>query len=108
MPVSQSSKSVKGKRKPATKHVPERTCVACRTPRPKRHLVRVVRTVEGGVEVDKTGRKAGRGAYLCPAQECWRLAKARKSLDQALAITVGAETWVTLEEYAERLPEARL
>jgi predicted RNA-binding protein YlxR (DUF448 family) len=71
-------------------------------------LVRVVRTAEGGVEVDKTGRKAGRGAYLCPAQECWRLAKARKSLDQALAITVSAETWVTLEEYAQRLPEARL
>src|SRR5947209_5565118 len=97
-----------GKGRPAGKHVPERTCVACRTERPKRHLVRLVRVHEGGVEVDKTGRKAGRGAYLCPARECWRLANARKSLDQALAITVSADTWTLLEEYAQRLPEARL
>src|SRR5215470_10994491 len=97
------------RRKPVrTKHVPERTCVACRTARPKRHLVRVVRTAEGGVEVDKTGRRPGRGAYLCPAQECWRLARAHKSLDRALQVTITAETWKSLEEYAERLPEARM
>ena len=51
--------------------LPERTCVACRVSRPKRHLVRLVRTAEGTVEVDKTGKRAGRGAYLCPAQVCW-------------------------------------
>lgn len=89
------------------KHVPERTCVACRTARPKRHLVRVVRTAEGGVDVDKTGRRNGRGAYLCPAQECWRLAKARKSLDQALAVTVGQDIWLQLDEFVLRLPETR-
>jgi predicted RNA-binding protein YlxR (DUF448 family) len=97
------------RRKPVrTKHVPERTCVACRTARPKRHLVRVVRTPEGGVEVDKTGRRPGRGAYLCPAQECWRLARAQRSLDRALDVTVSAQTWTNLEEYAQRLPEARM
>jgi predicted RNA-binding protein YlxR (DUF448 family) len=103
-----SNKQPSANGKPSGKHIPERTCVACRTERPKRHLVRLVRLPEGGVAVDKTGRKAGRGAYLCPAQECWRLAKARKSLDQALAITVSADTWALLEEYAQRLPEARL
>jgi uncharacterized protein len=90
----------------AKRPLPERTCVACRTARPKRHLVRLVRTPEQSVEVDRTGKRAGRGAYLCPAQVCWRLARVRKNLDQALAITIGAETWTALEEYAQRLPEA--
>jgi predicted RNA-binding protein YlxR (DUF448 family) len=107
MPTLHPNKSPSPKGKVA-KHVPARTCVACRTERPKRHLVRLVRTADGGVEVDKTGRKAGRGAYLCPAQECWRLAKTRKSLDQALATTLSAETWTALEDYAQRLPEARM
>ncbi len=90
----------------APRPLPERTCVACRTARPKRHLVRVVRTADGTVEVDRTGKRAGRGAYLCPAQVCWRTARTRKSLDQALAVTVSAETWTILDEYAERLPMA--
>ncbi len=105
--ASSPGKVAGGRKQPrVTKHVPERTCVACRTARPKRHLVRLVRTAEGSVEVDKTGRRAGRGAYLCPAQVCWRLAKSRKSLDHALGVTVGATIWQALEEYAERLPEA--
>ena len=108
MQTSQSGQPKKAKAKRITKHIPERTCVACRTSRPKRHLVRVVRTVDGGVEVDKTGRKAGRGSYLCPAQECWRLAKSRRSLDQALSTSVNADTWAVLDEYAQGLPEARL
>jgi uncharacterized protein len=90
----------------AKRPLPERTCVACRTARPKRHLVRLVRTPEKSVEVDRTGKRAGRGAYLCPAQVCWRLARARRNLDQALAVTIGAETWTALEDYAQRLPEA--
>ncbi|MGH2386973.1 MAG: RNase P modulator RnpM [Chloroflexota bacterium] len=97
------AKRAKGR---APRPLPERTCVACRTSRPKRHLVRLVRTAERSVEVDRTGKRAGRGAYLCPAQVCWRMARARKTLDSALAVTLGAETWVVLEEYAQRLPEA--
>jgi uncharacterized protein len=90
------------------KHIPERTCVACRTSRPQRHLVRLVRTPEGTVEVDKTGRKRGRGAYLCPAQECWRLARARGSLDHALQTPVTPDVWQQFEIYMQGLPEARL
>lgn len=96
------------KRQGVGKHIPERTCVACRTGRPKRHLVRLVRTAEKSVEVDRTGRKPGRGAYLCPARECFQLAKVRKSLDHALEITLAPEVWQTLETYAEGLPEKRL
>lgn len=86
------------------KHVPERSCVACRKLRPKRHLVRLVRSAEGAVAVDTTWRQPGRGAYLCPAQECWQLAAKRKSLDHALNVTVTPEMWQALDAYADGLP----
>lgn len=86
------------------KHVPERSCVACKKLRPKRHLVRLVRTAEGAVAVDTTWRRPGRGAYLCPAQECWHLAARRKSLDRALDVTVTPEMWQQLDAYAAGLP----
>jgi predicted RNA-binding protein YlxR (DUF448 family) len=86
------------------KHIPQRSCVACRTVRPKRHLVRLVRTADGAVEVDTTWRKPGRGAYLCPAQACWQLAAKRKSLDAALEIVVTPAMWQALDAYADGLP----
>lgn len=81
-------------------------CVACRTRRPQRHLVSLVRSPEGIVEIDRTGRKPGRGAYLCPAQACWRLAKARGSLEQALKVPITPEQWQDFELYMQGLPEA--
>lgn len=60
------------------KHVPERMCVACRKRRPKRELLRVVLTPEGPV-IDPSGKKPGRGAYVCPDQpECWAEKKLRR------------------------------
>jgi predicted RNA-binding protein YlxR (DUF448 family) len=56
------------------KHVPERSCVACGTKRAKADLVRVVRTSQGEVAVDETGKANGRGAYLCGRSECWEQA----------------------------------
>ena len=66
------------------KHVPQRTCIACRSHDAKRGLVRVVRTTEGTVEVDETGKKNGRGAYLCRYRDCWEAGVDRKTLDNAL------------------------
>lgn len=66
------------------RHVPERTCVGCRTTRPKRELVRVVRTPEGAVELDPTGKRAGRGAYLCPSLDCLEQAVRGRRLERAL------------------------
>ena len=57
----------KQSRGPRPKHVPQRTCIACRKVAGKRGLVRLVRTAEGNVEVDPSGKQAGRGAYLHPA-----------------------------------------
>lgn len=87
------------------KHVPIRTCVACRESRPKRELVRIVRVSPEVVEVDTSGKKNGRGSYLCPAQECWRLAEKKRSLNHALEMSVTADNWKALFEYAEGLPE---
>ncbi len=69
------------------KHVPIRTCIACRTQRPKRELIRIVRTPEGEVHVDPTGKAKGRGAYLCPDVTCWeRVLKRNTILSHALKV----------------------
>lgn len=52
------------------KKQPMRMCIGCREMRPKRDLIRVVRTLDGSVEVDPTGKKSGRGAYVCPSADC--------------------------------------
>jgi hypothetical protein len=71
---------------PRLKHVPQRTCVACRRTGNKRGLVRVVRLADNRVAVDPTGKKAGRGAYVCAEQACWQVALGRRALERALRI----------------------
>ena len=93
-----------GKR-PRRKHVPQRTCVVCRTVRPKRELVRVVRTPEGEVVVDETGKRSGRGAYLCRERGCWETALKRRLLERALKTALTAEAESALREYAMGLPQ---
>jgi len=74
-----------------TRGVPTRTCVACRIARPKSELVRIVRTTDGRVLVDPTGRQAGRGAYLCADGSCWQTASIKRALDRALATPLPPE-----------------
>jgi predicted RNA-binding protein YlxR (DUF448 family) len=91
------------------KHIPLRSCIACRETKPKRELVRVVRIDETNVEVDRTGKKNGRGAYFCPAVECWELGQKRKALNHALSMTVSSDNWDELLSYArEALPETKV
>jgi len=66
------------------KSYPTRTCVACRTERQKRDFVRIVRTPDGSVSFDETGRANGRGAYLCADASCWQLALKKGSIERAL------------------------
>ena len=74
-------KKVSGKQK----HIPQRTCVACRQKVDKRRLTRIVSTLDAGVVIDLTGKRNGRGAYLCDQPACWERAIAQTSLlDQAL------------------------
>ena len=86
------------------RHIPERTCVACRTPRPKRKMVRVVRAPDGGVSVDETGKKSGRGAYLCRRTECWQVGLRRRALDRALKTELSAADREALTAFGATQP----
>ncbi len=88
------------------KHIPQRTCIACRQVRNKRDLIRIVRTTEAGVMIDPSGKRAGRGAYLCRARACWDLALAPKSrmLDHALKTTLSEAEQAALSAFAQSLP----
>jgi len=70
--------------------------------------VRIVRVTPDLVEVDVTGRKNGRGAYICPAQECWHLAQRKRSLNRALEMSVQPDNWTELWQYATGLPEHKV
>jgi len=87
----------------SVKHVPQRTCVACRKVRPKRELIRVVCISDGSVEVDTGGRKAGRGAYLCRVQECWQIGLKGSRLEHALRATLTQDNREQLIEYGNEL-----
>ncbi len=67
--------------------IPMRTCTGCRQEKNKKDLIRVVRSKEGDVSVDMTGKKNGRGAYICPNQECLEKAIKNKGLEKTLNIS---------------------
>ena len=76
-----------------TKKVPVRRCVGCNESKPKKELVRIVRTAEGEISVDLTGKKSGRGAYLCPQTDCLRKAIKSKALDRGLNCQIPQEIY---------------
>lgn len=85
------------------KRVPQRTCVACRTTEGKRGLVRVVRTPDGRVELDPTGKANGRGAYVHESRACWDEALKKDRLGRALKVGLAAEDVEQLKAHAEAL-----
>ncbi len=80
------------------KKIPMRLCVSCREMRPKKELTRVVRTPEGAVVVDHTGRANGRGAYLCAKTACLDKAIKSKALERALEAKIDPETYEALRK----------
>ena len=85
------------------KHIPQRTCVACREVNEKRSLIRVVRTPDG-VAIDTTGRMPGRGAYIHDSKECWEKALKRGVLSRSLKTEISQEDMETLQAYMDKLP----
>jgi predicted RNA-binding protein YlxR (DUF448 family) len=73
---------------PPVKHIPERTCIACGKIQPKRKMVRLVRMTDDNIEIDLSGKKAGRGAYLCRMEECWDSALKGNRVERALKISL--------------------
>ncbi|MBX6754123.1 RNase P modulator RnpM [Thermorudis peleae] len=91
----------KRRKQPRLKHIPLRTCVVCHTKDAKRTFVRIVRTPEGTLAIDPTGKRNGRGAYLCRRFRCWELAAQTDALDRALRTTVPPEFRAELLRYAD-------
>lgn len=85
----------------AAKKIPVRHCVGCAEGKPKKELVRIVRSAEGNISFDETGRKAGRGAYLCHDPACLARARKRKSLERAFSAPIPPEVYDRLMQEIE-------
>lgn len=81
-------------------------CTACRESKLKKELVRVVRSADGEISVDLTGRKSGRGAYICPTYECFMKAKKQKSLERAFGCRIEDEIYEKLLSEIENVNES--
>ncbi len=81
-------------------------CTGCREGKPKKELVRVVKSPQGEISVDLTGKKSGRGAYICQSAECLARARKQKSLERALECPISEEIYARLErEIGEKAPD---
>ena len=87
------------------KKVPMRQCLGCRDMKPKKELLRVVRTPEETVVLDTTGRANGRGAYVCKNSECLKKAVKSKALSRAFGVPVPDEIILSLEQQLENADE---
>jgi uncharacterized protein len=91
---------------PRPKHIPQRTCIACRKVEPKRGLRRLVRIDGNRVAIDPSGKRAGRGAYLCNERRCWEAALKRTVIERALKIAeLEPEDRQMLVAHAATLPD---
>jgi len=82
---------------------PQRTCIACRQVKNKCEMVRLVRTIQGQVEIDIKGKKEGRGAYLCRDRACWQKALKSQQLDHALKAKINQNNLEQISEAGEKL-----
>ncbi|MBR6806835.1 MAG: YlxR family protein [Clostridia bacterium] len=79
------------------KKIPERRCTGCGESFPKRELIRVVRSPEGEVSIDFTGKKSGRGAYICPKSACFKKARKQGRIAKSLEVSISDELYDALE-----------
>ena len=84
------------------KKIPWRQCIGCREMKPKRDLLRILRTREGELLLDDTGKKNGRGAYLCRDIQCFAKARKSKALERSFQMGIGQEIYERLEKEWER------
>lgn len=91
---------------PKQRKTPQRQCAGCGQMFDKRALIRIVRSPEGSVFVDPTGKKPGRGAYLCKNAECLKKAKKTKRLERVLAAAISEEIYAALEKTLSELSQA--
>ena len=83
------------------KKIPMRQCLGCREMKPKRELIRVVRSPEGDISLDFKGKASGRGAYVCPDAQCLKKAIKARALERAFSCQVPQEIYEKLNEQME-------
>ena len=84
------------------KKIPMRQCMGCREMKPKKELIRVVRSPEGSVSLDFKGKAPGRGAYLCPDLQCLKKARKSGSIGRVLEVEIPAEIYDEMETVMEQ------
>ncbi len=85
----------------SAKKIPLRQCVGCGEMKNKKEMIRVLKTSEDEIVLDATGRKNGRGAYLCPSMECFKKAVKSKGLERSFKMAIPKEVYETLEKEME-------
>lgn len=86
------------------KKIPMRQCLGCREMKPKRELIRAVKSPDGEVNLDFKGKMPGRGAYLCPNGECLKKAMKSKALERAFSVQIPEEIYEELRQKMEAKP----
>lgn len=86
-----------------TRKIPQRKCLGCQEIHPKKELIRIVRSPDGEYFVDTTGKKAGRGAYICPKQECLDAARKSRGLERSFKNAIDPAVYEELEQQLQVL-----
>lgn len=86
-----------------TRKVPLRQCTGCGEMKNKKEMIRVIKTPEDGIVIDATGKKNGRGAYLCCSKECYNKAVKSKAIERSLKISIPKEVYEALEKELNNL-----
>ena len=89
----------------SVRKIPLRKCTGCGEMKPKKELLRVLLTPEGEITIDDTGKKNGRGAYLCKSLSCFEKAKKQKGLERSLRTQIPEEIYAKLKDEYEWLDE---
>lgn len=87
------------------KKIPARKCTGCQEMKNKREMLRVLRTPEGEILLDSSGRKNGRGAYICRNRDCLEMAMKNKGLERSLKVKIPEETYESLKKEIESIDE---
>lgn len=80
-----------------TKKIPMRMCLGCGEMKPKRELIRVVKSKEGDISLDLTGKKSGRGAYICKSVECFEKARKARKFERSFTCMISEDIYNSME-----------
>ena len=80
-----------------TKKIPMRMCLGCGKMKPKRELIRVVKSKEGDISLDLTGKKSGRGAYICKSVECFEKARKARKFERSFSCMISEDIYNSME-----------